>query len=273
MSDSAGDQTPSHQKHFSVFNIDTKKRKGDAMGDEGVTLERLAEMMNNNKVELLQEIKAKADIHSEQIKNLRDEIGSKIEVVDQRVGNLESAVGENTKQIDGIQLCVNDLEQAAIASHMDIVGIATPLVEESKADLKSFVHQLFESYEISVEPSQVEHVFARAIRDDKRVITVIFSSISVKVSVMRTNRASNDARKIYFDHRLTPKNRQLFNAARIAVKEKKIKSSFVAAGRVMVEKFDGSRTRIVSPDDVTKFPSALQHNQQPRSTQATSMRH
>jgi hypothetical protein len=151
---------------------------------------------------------------------------------------------------------VNDIQQEKLATHMEITGVPKTAIDQRQQDLTALAREIITSFGVTIEPSAVQHAFARTIEKiDKSIIVVLFRSVEEKARIMRTKRESMDKRPIFFDHRLTQTNRVLFSAARKAARESGGKA-FVNRGRVFIVK-DTNKMRVFSPNDIETFMASL----------------
>ncbi|KAL7033570.1 hypothetical protein ACKWTF_007643 [Chironomus riparius] len=92
--------------------------------------------------------------------------------------------------------------------------------------------------------------------DKKKILTVIFSSISSKIRVMKAKRDINTESSIYFNQAITAANRNLiYKAKSIVGKELKV---FFARGYVRVQKKDENETEIIV-DDLSKLDDVQEY--------------
>lgn len=185
------------------------------------------------------------------ISKIVNEVQSRLNNFEKRIAALESSLDDVTE----IKNELNDLKQDSFENHMDIVGIATETVESNRTKIKSFTSDLLKSFGAAVEENAIQKVLIRTTPKDHRVLSVVLDNRQSKISIMKSKMNSKDDRKIYFEDRLTPTNRKLFHTARIALKEKRIKSYRKSWGRVTVELLDGSIKRLKDPADIPSFLS------------------
>ena len=228
------------------------------------TLGLVLKQMQQDKADILKEIQAGRIDTANRIESLRTEVDNKFSRVDQRVAAIESSMGGSKDAIDNIQAKLDEIEQARLSTQMDITGVNPASIPTNQRDLRSFVHNLINSYKITVPISDIHHAYSRPVGPNKCVIVVVFASVMVKSFVMQEKRKLKDDKKIFFDHRLTPKMRTLYWSARSAVKNKRAQKAFIASGRVMLEQLDGSKSVIRSPEDLDSLPPPVGTSSNPQ---------
>ena len=258
---------------FSSSQSQPPKRKSsemepsDAADQANQAIGMILRQMQQDKTDILSEIQAGRTDTVKRIESLRLDVDSKFSGVDRRVTGIESSLNVTNESINNIQLKLDELEQARLATQMDITGLSTTAVTSQQKDARTLAHEIISSFGITIQLNELQHAFTRSTGPDKTILVVVFASIQSKSFVMREKRKIKDDRKIYFDHRLTPNIRTLFWSARSAVKVKRAKSAYIASGRVMLEKFDGSKVTVRSIKDLdTLTPQATatqpHHNHQ-----------
>lgn len=252
-----GRSPPKDQQSIQHFFGPSNKRTASELDAEMISEQdatrRMMEQMFSAQTEVLKSLSAQ---QVQKIEELGDKLGSRVDQVEARVSHLEGTVNHFCGAVENCDSRIADLEQKLLENHLDIVGIATPVVEEGRSDPKRLVIDLLSSYHIHMQPEMIQKAYIRSVPVDKRIITVEFVDLDTKLSVMQQKRASKDQRKIYFDNRLTRSNRQLFMMARDMVKKKVIASAYIYSGKVMATTNEGMKFRVKSSQDIEATAAA-----------------
>jgi hypothetical protein len=189
----------------------------------------------------------------QKIDELRTEVFNEIKTINGRVTSIEKAVTDmaasSSEEMNKIQHKLDTLDQEKLANHMTISGLPTATVDASKTDPRKLALQTLQSFGCEVTSDEVEQAFVLNTHDDKRRVVVVFRSAFKKSEVMKKKRESKDARKIYFDHRMTPAVSKLFHQARHYAKENGGKA-FLYGSSVYYEKEPNKKVKITKVDDL-----------------------
>lgn len=207
----------------------------------------LAAIAENNRT-----IKTSSDAQMAKFEELSVTVSTQLTQMRSDVAKVVDRVDQHENDIESLKRRLNDIEQEKLASHIEIAGVAKTEIEKNSKNITAFARNIIASFVIQFNQAVVEHAFVRTIpKSDIPIIVVRLSSIEAKLHIMKMKRESDDQRKIFFDHRLTPLNRALFSAARKATKEEGWKT-FISSGRIFIAR-DNEKHRIISFADIDKF--------------------
>lgn len=174
-----------------------------------------------------------------------DGLSSKVESIETRTDKIEKKANESSKMI-------NKFNQDRLEKFMEIDGIRDDIIGNAN-DFKQLAIDTIQSFNITIKPEEIEHAFKKEVTlkkkvngsDQKKILTVIFSSVNTKIRVMKAKRDQKEGTRIYFNSALTFNNRNLIQEAKKIVNGK-LKVYF-ARGCVRVQKKD--KTEIAVDDD------------------------
>lgn len=238
-----------------VLNI--KRHASDHPSDSD-SFSDLARLIQQNH----QDSMAFAQAQTEQIKNqladvdskvdaLRADVNTNFSAVNERIDRIEMDAARASNDIISLQQKLEKLEQGKLDCQMVINGIEPATVDARKDDLAHFTLELLTSFGCPSDPNNINEVFVIKAFNDKRRIVVAFKTVAAKLEVMKKKRESQDTRKIYFDHRMTPAINKLYHQARHFAKDKGGRA-FLYGGSVYYEKAPKAKRRIDSAEDLTE---------------------
>jgi hypothetical protein len=199
----------------------------------------------------------------QKIDELRTEVFNEIKTINGRVTTIEKVVTDmaasSSEEMNKIQHKLDTLDQEKLANHMTITGLQKETVESNKADPRKFALQTLQSFGCEVTSDDVEQAFVLNTHDDKRRVVVVFRSAFKKTEVMKKKRESNDPRKIYFDHRMTPAVSKLFHQVRHYAKEKGGRA-FLYGSSVYYEKEPNKKVKITKMEDMEETEQMVTHD-------------
>lgn len=240
--------------NFLTKNQTPKRPRGDTSPDP---FQAILDTMERNQAELRQfqsSISGSHQENSSKIDNLRQELTGNLEVIDGRVQQLESTVGKVNCDIGSLQRRLDELGQDKLESHMEINGIEASNINANAEDLKAFSCSLIQSFRVNILASDISRVYVLDARENRKRLVVVFNSTSVKASVMRAKREAKDPRRIFFDHKMTHTTKDLFMKTRQVAKEKGGRA-ILLGGRVFHANGQNRKTRIATPEDLSKIPT------------------
>lgn len=211
------------------------------------TMKELFQAILNNKAE----IKKTSHEQLSKFEEMKNEVNAKIDNANSRIDVIATDVEKLNDDVDILKWKFNDLEQEKLLHYMDITGIDESTAKQYKSDAVSLAHAIFKSFKILYDHSIVQRAYIREIKALKKfILVVVFSDYDEKMKIIKLKRESNDPRKIYFDHSMTPSNRKLLMAAKRRVKEIGAKSAFLSRGRVFVAPDEANKIRINTFADI-----------------------
>ena len=253
MKTSARNSTPTLTE-FSIFNTPRPKRskpdEHEEVEEEAARnpIEAILQQMKLNQTETRETLVGM----SQKIDNFHQDVTTKIEAIGTRVGSLEATVEKTSTDMNSLQQRMSDIEQEKLASHMIINGAAATEVDANTGNIRNFTVSLIQSFNIPISLAEIENAFAFPIQTNQRRIVVMFRSAETKMKVMKDKRASNDSRKIYFDHRVTAQIGELLRQSRAYAKTNGGKA-FLYSGRVYYQKEPNQKMRIDTLNDIEKL--------------------
>jgi hypothetical protein len=243
---------------FETSPLPNYKRKPEESPEMGTSLDDIAKMILDSQRVVMTNTAVESDRLAERvgqkIDELRTEVFNEIKTINGRVTTIEKVVRDmaasSSEEMNKIQHKLETLEQEKLANHMTISGLPTATVDASKADPRKLALQTLQSFGCEVTNDDVEQTFVLNTHDDKRRVVVVFRSAFKKSEVMRKKRESNDSRKIYLDHRMTPAVSKLYHQARHHAKEKGGRA-FLYGSSVFYEKEPNKKMKINKLEDLS----------------------
>ena len=240
-----------------IFKSSPQIKRSRPHDDNIDPMQALFDKIDNNHSELREnqtQIFETVRAQSTKIDNFRLELTKKFEEVGSRVESLESSVVQVTGEVGCLQRRLYELEQDKLESHMDISGVETADIDSNSGDMSSFARNLINSFQSNLQATDIQRTYILNSRDNKKRIVVVLKSPTIKATVMKAKRESKDARKIYFDHRMTLAIKDLFMKTHHAAKEKSGRA-LLLGGRVFLGRGQNQKTRIISADDFVNIVS------------------
>ncbi len=210
---------------------------------------------------------------AEQFKSIKEDNKREYSQLREENQVIKKSVGQITRSQQIISKEVNDLKQESINNSIEIFGIdTTSFANKSPMDVFS---DLLSSYEIPFNPMEVARIFKREItiaNQKKSILTVSFKGYEEKMRIMRAKFEKDERRRavsIFFNHALTPANRELLKKAKESAKKHGLRVS-IAVGKIYMKKPGETRgTPIKSSEDIHKLEAELiRNNEQGKETQS-----
>jgi hypothetical protein len=238
-------------KRLKPFEFDTQSpEKQQPLVMDSETVAKLFQAINDTKTS----VKESAKDQMVKLDEVCHNISSRFVEVETAVTKVSEKVDKHEKDIEYLKRHANDIDQEKFSSHMEIVGIPKSEIDAHLNDMKSFVAETITSFGIQFDPSVILQAFPRTVEKTKmHFIVVILSTIEAKIFIMKKKRESQDPRKIFFGHRLTPLNRAIFTKSRQAAKQIG-GSAFIHRGRIFVARGEEKR-RICSMNEADTISS------------------
>ncbi|KAL7045882.1 hypothetical protein ACKWTF_002383 [Chironomus riparius] len=232
----------------------------------------MAELKSNEAARRAESIEIRNDIatlredvmlHITGLKGSLDTVTTKVSELSTEVKEMDVKIVEVAKIANENRKLIGSYKQDKLEKFMEIDGIKSSVIDKTN-DCKKLAIEIIESFGISIDTAEIEHAFKKEFvlkkkmngSDKKKILTVIFSSISSKIRVMKAKRDINTESSIYFNQAITAANRNLiYKAKSIVGKELKV---FFARGYVRVQKKDENETEIIV-DDLSKLEDVQEY--------------
>lgn len=236
-----------------------KKRKnegtedGEMEGDDSV--KNLVLMLGGKMDQMMTQ---QSSLHGA-FQEMKDEVNMKIANVEMKMDGVNTKVDNAVSQISHLQAEVNAIKQEKLSNYIDIVGISNADIEQSRHNPKQLALSVIGSFNIHVDTNAIQAAFIRTVKNGTmNVLTVIMTSLSDKIRVMKKKREWKGNTTIFFDNSMTPETRQVYMHARKKAKEGKLKSAFLRSGKVFISLNNSQTALVKNIEEVERFINPTQ---------------
>lgn len=188
-------------------------------------------------------------------KAIRNDINDRFAESNAKFDIIDAKIDSVVDNVSILQTQMNEVQQEKLSQYMDVTGLSEDEVQLCQNDARACLSNIMLNFGINLNPQSVRTAFLRETKSfHKFVLTVVFSTLDDKISVMKKKREYKGGSSIYFNHAMTPATRKLLNAARQKAKDLGT-SAFLRSGKVFIAGADSKLHRILNESDLAKFVS------------------